>query len=76
MQSNDDDLTTLSANKDTTVDADHDIDVDYTTHGHLPNRSCDHNSVTVLPMLTQVNQSQMEIRNCGVTVLEMMWMTI
>ena len=32
--------------------------------------------LTVLSMLTQVNQSQMEIRNCGVTIPEMMWMTI
>ena len=41
-----DDLTTSSANKDTAVDVDRDNNVDSTTHGHSPNRSCDQNSIS------------------------------
>ena len=38
--------TTSSANKDTAVDVDRDNNVDSTTHGHSPNRSCDQNSIS------------------------------
>ena len=35
---------TSSANEDTTVDIDHQNDVDFTTPDHLPIRNCDGNS--------------------------------
>ena len=38
------DASTSSANEDTTVDVDHENDVDSTTPDHLPIRSCDGNS--------------------------------
>ena len=45
-EGNIDDSTTSSANKNAAVDVDHDNDVDSTTHGHSPNRSCDQNSIS------------------------------
>ena len=81
MQSNDnniDDPCTSSSNEDTTVDVDHDNEVDSTTHGHLPNRDCDQNcfnpnTVVIVDLSATASDGS---ENCGATALEIMWTKI